>query len=49
MALSERVLSDAAPTVIGWRSLRDGKADLNGSDLFHHDSRRFEVAAAASP
>ena len=50
VALSERVLSDAAPTVIGWRSLRDeSKADLNGSDLFHHDSRRFEVATSCVP
>ena len=50
VALSERVLSDAAPTVIGWRSLRDeSKADLNGTDLFHHDSRRFEVATSCVP
>ncbi|MCB4407169.1 aminotransferase class V-fold PLP-dependent enzyme [Synechococcus sp. MU1642] len=50
VALSERVLDEAAPTVIGWRSLRDeSKADLNGSDLFHHDSRRFEVATSCVP
>ena len=50
VALSERVLDDAAPTVIGWRSLRDeSKADLAGSDLFHHDSRRFEVATSCVP
>ena len=50
VALSERVLADAAPTVIGWRSLRDeSKADLNGGDLFHHDSRRFEVATSCVP
>ncbi|WP_038557328.1 aminotransferase class V-fold PLP-dependent enzyme [Synechococcus sp. KORDI-52] len=50
VALSERVVSEAAPTVIGWRSLRDeSKADLNGSDLFHHDSRRFEVATSCVP
>ena len=50
VALSERVLAEAAPTVIGWRSLRDeSKADLNGSDLFHHDSRRFEVATSCVP
>ena len=50
VALSERVLAEAAPTVIGWRSLRDeSKANLNGSDLFHHDSRRFEVATSCVP
>ena len=50
VALSERVLDEAAPTVIGWRSMRDeSKADLNGSDLFHHDSRRFEVATSCVP
>ena len=50
VALSERVLDEAAPTVIGWRSLRDeSKADLTGSDLFHHDSRRFEVATSCVP
>ncbi len=50
VALSQRVLDEAAPTVIGWRSLRDeSKADLNGSDLFHHDSRRFEVATSCVP
>ncbi len=50
VALSERVVAEAAPTVIGWRSLRDeSKADLKGSDLFHHDSRRFEVATSCVP
>ena len=50
MALSERVLDEAAPTVIGWRSLRDeSKADLSSTDLFHHDSRRFEVATSCVP
>ncbi|MCB4428396.1 aminotransferase class V-fold PLP-dependent enzyme [Synechococcus sp. MU1643] len=50
VTLSERVLDEAAPTVIGWRSLRDeSKADLDGSDLFHHDSRRFEVATSCVP
>ena len=50
VALSERVVANAAPTVIGWRSLRDeSKADLNSNDLFHHDSRRFEVATSCVP
>ncbi|QNJ29516.1 aminotransferase class V-fold PLP-dependent enzyme [Synechococcus sp. A15-24] len=50
MALSERVLEQGQPTVIGWRSLRDeSKADLSSSDPFHHDSRRFEVATSCVP
>ena len=50
VALSDRVLAEAAPTVIGWRSLEDeSKADLNNSDPFHHDSRRFEVATSCVP
>ena len=50
VALSERVVAEAAPTVIGWRSLRDeSKADVTSSDLFHHDSRRFEVATSCVP
>ena len=50
VALSERVLEDAQPTLIGWRSLRDEtKADLSSDDPFHHDSRRFEVATNCVP
>ena len=50
VALSERVVAEASPTVIGWRSLRDeSKVDLNSTDLFHHDSRRFEVATSCVP
>ena len=50
VALSERVLAQGQPTVIGWRSLRDeSKADLSSSDPFHHDSRRFEVATSCVP
>ena len=50
VALSERVLIDGQPTLIGWRSLRDeSKADLNASAPFHSDSRRFEVATSCVP
>ena len=50
VALSERVLSEGQPTLIGWRSLRDeSKADLNASAPFHSDSRRFEVATSCVP
>ena len=50
VALSERVLAEGQPTLIGWRSLRDeSKADLNASAPFHTDSRRFEVATSCVP
>ena len=50
VALSERVLAEGQPTVIGWRSLQDeSKADLSSTDPFHHDSRRFEVATSCVP
>ena len=50
VALSERVLQETSPTVIGWRSLEDeSKADLTSPDPFHHDSRRFEVATSCVP
>ena len=50
MALSERILNEGNPTVIGWRSLQDeSKATLDSTDPFHHDSRRFEVATSCVP
>ena len=50
VALSERVLEQARPTLIGWRSLQDeSKANLSSEDPFHHDSRRFEVATSCVP
>ena len=50
VALSERVLAEANPTLIGWRSLRnESKADLSEPDPFHNDSRRFEVATSCVP
>ena len=50
VALSERILNEANPTVIGWRSLQDeSKASLDSTDPFHHDSRRFEVATSCVP
>jgi L-cysteine/cystine lyase len=46
VALSERVLAEAQPTLIGWRSLRhEGSA---GSP-WHRDARRFEVATSCVP
>ena len=50
VALSERLLAEANPTLIGWRSLRnESKADPSNPDPFHHDSRRFEVATVVCP
>jgi L-cysteine/cystine lyase len=44
--LSERVLQQSRPTLIGWRSLRqEGEADSS----FHSDGRRFEVATSCTP
>ena len=46
VALSERLLEQAQPTLIGWRSLRhEGSA---GSS-WHVDARRFEVATSCVP
>lgn len=50
VALSERVLAEASPTLIGWRSLKDESRAIAGDpDPFHHDSRRFEVATSCIP
>ena len=50
VALSERVLNEAQPTLIGWRSLQDEtRAVADDPDPFHHDSRRFEVATSCVP
>jgi L-cysteine/cystine lyase len=46
VALSERVLAQARPTLIGWRGLGDENASGGG---FHHDARRFEVATSCTP
>ena len=50
VALSESILNQANPTLIGWRSLRDEtRAVINDPDPFHHDSRRFEIATSCVP
>jgi L-cysteine/cystine lyase len=46
VALSERLLAESSPTLIGWRSLdHDGP----GAAGFHGDARRFEVATSCTP
>ena len=46
VALSERVLEQAQPTLIGWRSLCHEAAAVSA---FHSDARRFEVATSCLP
>jgi L-cysteine/cystine lyase len=46
VALSERLLEQARPTLIGWRSLSH---EGDGSSDFHRDARRFEVATSCIP
>ncbi len=46
VALSERLLAEAQPTLIGWRSLRQ---ENDGAGSFHTDGRRFEVATSCIP
>ncbi|MCP9926442.1 aminotransferase class V-fold PLP-dependent enzyme [Cyanobium sp. CH-040] len=46
VALSRRLLAEAQPTLIGWRSLgQEGSAESD----FHADARRFEVATSCLP
>ena len=50
VALSERILNETNPTIIGWRSLKDEtRAIFDDPDPYHHDSRRFEVATSCVP
>jgi L-cysteine/cystine lyase len=46
VALSERLLEQAQPTLIGWRSLRH---EASAASSFHSDARRFEVATSCLP
>ncbi len=50
VVLSERVLYETNPVLIGWRSLKNENSFcLEDSDPFHKDSRRFEVATSCIP
>lgn len=46
VALSERMLEQARPTLIGWRSLRH---EASATSAFHRDARRFEIATSCVP
>ncbi|MFM7313299.1 MAG: aminotransferase class V-fold PLP-dependent enzyme [Cyanobium sp.] len=51
VALSDRLLEQARPTLICWRSLADEDATSQSPahGLFHGDGRRFEVATSCIP
>jgi L-cysteine/cystine lyase len=51
VALSDRLLAEANPTLIGWRSLADENAIARSPEngRFHDDARRFEVATSCTP
>ncbi len=44
--LSERLLAESRPTLIGWRTLR---SEDDAGEGFHRDGRRFEVATSCTP
>ena len=46
VALSERLLEQGSPTLIGWRTL---SRESDAASGFHHDARRFEVATSCTP
>ena len=46
VALSDRLLEQAQPTLIGWRSLRH---EASAGSSFRSDARRFEVATSCVP
>ena len=46
VVLSERLLEEARPTLIGWRSLQD---ESKAEAPYHRDGRRFEVATSCTP
>ncbi len=50
VAISERVLEESQPTLIGWKSLKVEKSIYNNdSNPFHTDARRFEIATSCIP
>ncbi len=50
VSLSERLLAEASPTLVGWRSLKhENSVDVNQTEPFYKDSRRFEIATSCIP
>lgn len=46
VVVSERLLAQGQPTLIGWRSLRH---EASAASSFHQDARRFEIATSCVP
>ncbi len=46
VALSERLLAESSPTLIGWRTLEHDGPCAGG---YHRDARRFEMATSCTP
>ncbi len=50
VAISERVLAESNPTLIGWRSIKnEGSIYDTIPHPFHDDARRFEIATSCIP
>ena len=50
VVLSERVLAEANPTLVGWKALtNESSIYINEIKPFHKDARRFEIATSCTP
>jgi len=50
VVLSERVLEEASPTLVGWKALtNESSIYTNAMEPFHKDARRFEIATSCTP
>ena len=50
VVLSERVLEEASPTLVGWKALtNESSIFINAIEPFHKDARRFEIATSCTP
>ncbi len=50
VVLSERVLLEARPTLVGWKALtNESSIYTNEIEPFHKDARRFEIATSCTP
>ncbi|KGG12981.1 MULTISPECIES: aminotransferase class V-fold PLP-dependent enzyme [Prochlorococcus] len=50
VAISQRVIENAHPTLVGWKSLKnEGSIYDHEANPFHADARRFEIATSCVP
>ena len=50
VVLSERVLKESNPTIIGWKSIqKEESIYVNNINPFHLNSQRFEIATSCTP